>query len=658
MANNDIPVSQFGNGSTPDPQAKGTSPQELLARLEKALANGQMVEAEHLASEALALSPDNAQAYHFKGVSLLARGHAGEATQLLAKSCQLDPRQPLVQMRLGIAHAMDGDAQGSLAALREAVRLAPEMMEAHTNLGITLLKLENWPEAANVFERVVTAEGDNLRALDGLGTALVALDRFSEACQVLRQAVLLAPGQASAHANLSMALSGIGNQNESLKAMRLAADLAPKDRQIQLNLAHAYMSALRPVEAMAACENLLELAPDWPEAMARYANALEKHNRPADARLYVQRALTLEPENSAAGLTLLRLHLRAKDYRQAVDLGEKLLTRNAEDKQRRYIHFEMGRGLEKLGRYDQAFEAYAASQKVAATLPEMRNADRSVYPAMIERSRAWFHSERVDKWPRRVDDGVTAPVFFVGVPRSGTTLVERMLKAHPSCITGDEYPWLNRTMEQLPGAYPSGCENFSDAEVRALRRFYFDRAGSDINDDLEDRRLIDKFPMNITYLGFVRRIFPEAKILVALRDPRDVTFSCFTQPFEGKDGTIHFQELESSALFCAKIMDLWFHFQDTLGLSVMSYRYEDLTREPEAVSKEIMAFLEINWDPAVLKHHEKTEGAFIRTASRESVTDEIHTQAVSRWRNFEKYMAPVLPILVPYIDALGYEKSQ
>ena len=658
MSNGKDPASpgRYENGSG-GPKADGGNAEALLKAAEQALAKGQLAEAEDLASQALSAAPENAQAHHLKGVALLARREVQDAVAFLARARDRAPQEPLVQMRLGVAQAMAGNFADSLAALQEATRLAPELAEAQLNLGMTLLKLERWPEAAEAFQRTLALQPDAVQALHGLGMALIAQERFEEAVEVLGKTVSLAPQLAAAQSNLANALLGLDRTEEGLAALRRAAELKPRNRRIRLNLAVAYMNADHPAEAMAAYEHLLALAPDWAEAVAGHAGALEKQNRPAEARAQVVRALELEPGNTAAGLTLLRLHLRAGEHGEAVELAEDLLTRDLAREQREHVQFQLGRAFEGLERFDKAFEAYAASQALAARSPKMQRADRARYPQLIADTRTWFTADAVRDWPRALDDGRAAPVFFLGFPRSGTTLLERMLRAHPALTTGDEPAWLRQTLRHLPVAYPEGCGPLSEGDLRRLREIYFGYAESDLGETLAGRRLVDKHPLNTPYLGVIRRIFPESKVLFALRDPRDVVLSCFTQPFRGQNAMVHFLELDTAARLYAQTLDLWFQLRETLGLDTFAYRYEDLTRDPEGTAREILDFLGLDWDPEVLRHHEQTEGAFIRTASRAAVTEAIHGKAVARWRNYRSQLAPVLPILQPYVQALGYDDA-
>ncbi len=665
MSDNYNPFSPLGYGygsQTSEPVE--TTPEAILKSAEQALAEGRLDEAERLASDVLASGSDvlvsgheNARAYHVKGVATLARGQVQDAIELLAKSRELDPSEPLVQMRLGVAHAMAGSFEDSLLVLREAAGLAPNLGEVHVNLGVTLLKLERWTEAEEAFRTAVALQMDTAQAFDGLGTALVALERHEEGIEVLQKAISLSPGQASAHANIAEAYMELGCTDEGLDALRTAAKLSPENRYILSNLASACLNTHSLDEAMAVYDRLLQVAPNWPSGLASYANALEKQNRPADARTYAEQALQLDSDNAVAGLTLVRLHLRDGESQQAVDLAQKLLARNDIPREtQQHLYFELGRGLERIDRCDEAFESFSSCQNLMAQAPATQNTDKNRYPEMTERCRSWFRGARTEGWPRKFDDALTAPVFFVGFPRSGTTLMERMLRSHPALVTGDEFPWLANVAAKLPADYPKGCGSLSESQILELRKEYFDIVRSDLAEDLEGRRLVDKLALNTVYIGLMRRIFPESKVLFSVRDPRDVVLSCFSQPL-GHDTNAPFLDIETTARFYAQVMDLWFQFRDTLGLETMTYRYEDLTRDPEGVARKILAFLEVDWDPNVLKHHERMEGVYVRTASRESVSHAIHEKAVFRWRKYESHLAPVQSILAPFVEAAGYEPS-
>ena len=230
----------------------------------------------------------------------------------------------------------------------------------------------------------------------------------------------------------------------------------------------------------------------------------------------------------------------------------------------------------------------------------------------------------------------TTRFFFVGFPRSGTTLVEQILVSHPAVDTSAEADLLASTMDQLRAisgsnlAYPKVLASLTAQQIDALREHYWMQS-NDLGRQ-PSRRWVDKLPLNIAHLGFVRWLFPDAKILVALRDPRDVVVSCFMQSFRPNAAMAHFSAIESATDLYIVVMDLWLHFRDGLGADWMEYRYEDLIAEPEPVIRKILAHLDLDWADDVLDHTKQARSRRIATPSYVDVMQPINARAIGRWR--------------------------
>jgi hypothetical protein len=186
------------------------------------------------------------------------------------------------------------------------------------------------------------------------------------------------------------------------------------------------------------------------------------------------------------------------------------------------------------------------------------------------------------------------------------------------------------------------------------RGWFWDFAGK-IEGMADAGRLVEKLPLNIIELGLAARLFPGAPIIVALRDPRDVVLSCFMQEFHLNDAMAHFTTLEGAARLYALVMDLWFQCRTAPELNWMEYKYEDLVTAPEATTRKVFDFIGENWIDDVLDYRGRRSGRPIDTPSREALNEPIYTRAVGRWRAWEHHLAPVLPILAPYVSALGYD---
>ena len=235
-----------------------------------------------------------------------------------------------------------------------------------------------------------------------------------------------------------------------------------------------------------------------------------------------------------------------------------------------------------------------------------------------------------------------------------------MLGAHPDVVATDELNMVEVMKNELVAhagrddAYPSALDELDAAGLRRLRQCYWDYFHEHHLDPVGDRRVVDKQPFNLDHLGLIYRAFPDAKVLVALRDPRDVCISCFATDFAANPATVQFLDFERTARAYATLMALWQRYREILPLTMFTYRYEDLVSAPRDVVGRIVEFFELPWHDDLLEGGYKSAGTYISTPSYSSVVEPINTRAVARWQGYADKLEPVLPLLQPFIDDFGY----
>ncbi|MCP5370225.1 MAG: sulfotransferase [Hyphomicrobiales bacterium] len=308
---------------------------------------------------------------------------------------------------------------------------------------------------------------------------------------------------------------------------------------------------------------------------------------------------------------------------------------------------------DRIGDFDAAVAAQDRSAALHARSPQARAIDPAGLLDLVRAMAAALPAGHTAAWAAPGPDGLPPdPVFLVGFPRSGTTLVERALAAHPAITASDEYPALDRVVEAVAG-YPGGLDGLSGPDLARLRALYWQVTEAAFGPDVRQGRYLDKAPMNIVHLGAVRRLFPAARVIVALRDPRDVCVSCFLQDFALNDAMAHFLTLDGAARFYAAVMDLWRHYEATLDLAMLAYRYEDAVADFEGTMRRLVDFIGEPWDPAVASREARAR-TVVATPSYRDVGSEVYARSVGRWRHYAGVMGGALPVLAPLVEAFGY----
>ncbi len=556
-------------------------------------------------------------------------GGIAEAIPIYERILQTEPDHPEALSLLGIAKLQTGCAADALSLLERAAALAPDQAKIQNNLGIALLSVGRLAEAITRFRAAGELDPALADAPYNLGNAFRASNRLEDAKRAYREALRINPAHAAANNNLGSVLQALDDMAAAVEQYRTAARNAPQSPEFLSNLVAALEALNRTEEAEREARELLRTAPDFPIARLMQARLDRRGGRLEAARTLLEPAIASEP--APAELCPLL--------------------------------YEQARVLDELGEYQGAFAACTRAKEVRGHLPDAARWDLAEYPRHVARYHAWFTAERIASIPGSPGYDTASPVFLVGFPRSGTTLIEQMLATHPGvATTGERTPLDRLSLARRPEGgsgmdLPDRLAALTAEDLNGYRRQYFEIADDVIGAPLGNRTLIDKMPLNIVELGVANWLFPCCKVIVALRDPRDAVLSCYMQNFQMNRAMQQFSSLEGAARLYAGVMGLWRHYRNILTMPWLEYRYEDLVSSPQATVTELLEFIGEKWNNAVDRYAEQAAENRIRTPSYEAVTRPIHSRAVGRWRNYEADLRPILPILEPFVDAFGYEPS-
>ncbi|MBL4692028.1 MAG: sulfotransferase [Magnetovibrio sp.] len=627
------------------------------------LAVSEFAKAEALCHKIISKDAQHSRAWHVLGFLALQQGQSKRARELLEKSIDLGNDNPLMFMHLGISRSVTNDHEGAVDALNTAIEKLPELAPAHFNLGLSLKKTEDLQGAAAAFRATLKLTPDQVDAWVELGTVVLemaqskASDDMEGALQAFDKALALDAEHIGALNQKSLALQYLNRMPEAEALMRKAVELAPERPELCLNLGDCLLFT-DGEGAIEAYRKALAQDPAFPGAKTRLALALERMKHTDEASALATQILDRDPQDFQARLALVRCELRREnlDWAQAHIDSVDMKALNPKD----FVNAQKLKSLilNGKGNFAGAFKAaQLGNQRQLDTLPPHAKTSQDMYDRLQTYQTA-FTAERVSEWSTPGHSAYADPVFFVGFPRSGTTLMEQILKVHPNLVAGGENDWLKSTLEVRLPNYPEGLDDLTDAKVEEIRATYWKNVENRIGDRANGKRLIDKMPLNILYLGFIRRIFPQAKILVAIRDPRDCVLSAFMQNFQRSTYMDEFLTLESAARFYETVTNIWLQGKDKLGLDVFEYRYEDLVTNTRSMMEDILSFLGEPFDDAVCSHHTHMDAnETIATPSALDVSQAIFTRSRNRWTDYKTELSPVTGILSKSINALGYPVS-
>jgi tetratricopeptide (TPR) repeat protein len=401
-----------------------------------------------------------------------------------------------------------------------------------------------------------------------------------------------------------------------------------------------------------------------PDTVARLAELYERLHRAEDAAAMVERALQLDNACPLARLTQAKLHRQAGRLVEAEQALRPILT--AADRELRVRGFyELGGICDRQGRYDEAMTAYleakalllpdappllAQLQSIIRYLKEMQN---NVSAEMLQR---WFDFGRELQPPHRL-------AFLGGHARSGTTLLEQVLDSHPDIVSAEEMTiFIDKAYHPITRSMPAGTSMLAALEatpvesLQQARERYFRSIELHLGNPIGHRLLVDKNPSLQALIIAFARFFPEIKLLVAIRDPRDVVLSCFMQPhWPLSTVNVTFLNLEATVRTYTRAMGIWRTLQPLIKNPFLEVRYEDMVDNLESVARRTLDFLGVPWDARVLAFDEHARKKLVRSPTYADVAQKVYQRARGRWRNYQKYLEPHLEKLEPFIKAFGYE---
>jgi hypothetical protein len=499
------------------------------------------------------------------------------------------------------------------------------------------------------------------------GQAAIQSQNFAEAVHWFEQAVAATPGDAQAQACLGQTLCWLERRGEGLghlrEAGRILAKKARKSRDIglllglveQLQFWNDYAGALE------LGRQAVEINPALARGFQLLAFAHARLNQKRSALAAGRQAVRLAPYSAALQILLAGLEAADRQYEPAKQRLEKVLRGYLPPEERFRAHKELAGILDKLGEYPLVFPHLHAAGEVAKVLPEVIRQDAALVPALIRASRDGFDRELLGRWAEApFPEDRPAPVFLMGFMRSGTTLTQEVLDAHPELFVADEANLIVAVAEELKRMVPAGTgvpdrlRKLDFQGVLHLRGFYWRKVRDRYGERPGRRLLVDKTTMNTLDLGLINTLFPDSKVVFVLRDPRDVVLSGFMQTMVPTPATVHLLDWRSTAEFYALVMDWWLAVGPRLTLDVIEFRYEEAVAEFEPTFRKVFDFLGLSFDPAVARFHERAAGKYINSPSFSQVAQPLYASSVGRWRHYAADFAPVAERLRPFVDAFGY----
>lgn len=659
------------------------APLQLMQRILGAARSRRFGDAAAVAAQGMADFPADHRLAALAGAIAFQDGQFESAVPLLEQALQHFPADVTIIGNLAESYYHIGQFERAAALCGDAATANDSSGRLLQLSAFLAQQAENYDRAALLYGRAVVEHDSDWSSWNNLGNAFSGLGQFDEAVAALRKAGALAPDSAPIQLNLANALVAAGTADEALELLTAVALTNPLDPAPMLLQFAILRDQGRADEAYLAIAEAAQRSPGDPAIRSDYAyEASQRHDYPL-AESEFNAALSLDHQFGPAYVGLGSLYERvnrepelepllaraeaAGVERQSSAYIEALLHKRSGDLEASLVALEASadvilpgrkfhlRGvmLDRLGRHDEAFEAFLAMNAHWAEDPTQPKVRAALYRDQVACDTALLAPEWVSTWSvPPAADGRAAPIFLIGFPRSGTTLLDTMLMAEPRALVMEEESFLAELETRM-----GGIEAYPGLDQQALqdgRDFYFGQVAT-LGELGPDTIVIDKHPLHLNKVATIERFFPGARYITVLRHPCDVVLSCFLTNFNVNNAMANFLDLDDAADLYDLTFTHWDKAQQTFQLPAATVVYERLVEDTARELRPLFDWLGLDWPGGPLDHRDAARArGVVYTASYSQVTEPIYKRAAGRWHNYAKYLEPVFDRLGPWAERFGY----
>ncbi len=532
-------------------------------------------------------------------VQLHQSGRLAEALAIYQRLLQDSPDHPDLCHLIGLVEHQTGNHAAAVQWIQKAIALAPNSYVFHANLGECYRRLGEWQSAITHLQRAIALQANFAPAHNSLGVVLREIGRGAEAIACYQRAAQIDPKFVEPHVNLGRVLRDEKQHDAARRHCERALQLQPNNAIAHNNLANIFDDQGHIEQAQAHYRRAIEINPRYGQVYSNYAHS----------RRFVEADL---PELQQMERVLADPKLRDED--------------------RSHIHFALGKANNDLGRWDTAFEHYRHGNQLTRVRFRM-----DAFGEYVDAIMAAYQPELFGKLaPLGCRDA--SRIFIVGMPRSGTSLIEQILASHPDVAGVGERKEIAQMTERLPALlgqdYPRGISRLNAAQVTELSKSYLDtmrRASGAAT------RTVDKMMTNFLHLGLIALLFPKATLVHSVRHSWDTCLSCYFQDFSHRPGWAG--DLGVIAEYYKHYRRLMEHWSNVLPIAIHNVRYEELVTDQERTTRELLRHCHLDWNAACLEFH-RTDRV-VQTASNWQVRQPLNTRSIDRWRRYEKHLDPL-----------------
>ena len=603
------------------------------------LAKGRSNTAKNILNKAIELNPKYLRSYSIMAGILVGEGNLQKAEFFLKKSLEINPKDINALVNLACVLKDSGNPKQAEKFLKDALKINPSFDFALTNLGAVLNELEKFDEGEQYLRKALSINSSSPMALNNLGNILSNKKNNKEAELCYRKAIEIKSDFSIAYNNLGSLLSKQGNLIEAEKFTQKAINFNPKFELAYVNLGTIKIDLDKLKEAEELFLSAIEINEKYNYAYSNLFRLYETTNKISKLKNKIESLNQNENIINEILMFKARISFREKDFitaKKYIDQVSNEWIKNT-DHSTNLLYWSFRAFIEeKVKNYDEAFKCFEKSQlnlKYENTNPKIFLDYITTYRKNIDKDAFLAKT----KGTKIIKD---SPVFLIGFPRSGTTLLDTILRSHPEIDVLEEKPLINSVEQIIKSKFKLSLYKLHDLKSKDLyylRNHYLEILRNNC-DNKNSKILIYKFPFQTVCLPLINLLFPNSKIIFTHRNPYDTVLSCFQQSFEPNNAMANFRSIESASRIYDLTMSIWLDYKEKLKMNHITSKYEDLIEDFDKHILKILNFLDVSWDENI-KNYRNTahDRGKINTPSSSQVVQPLYKSSIDKWKNYEKY---------------------
>ena len=616
-------------------------------------------DAEKLYNEALNLQPNNYAALINFGVLLKTLNRFDEAKENFSKAIKINPKIELGYLNLGSVLFKLNKLDEAETNYKKTIEIKPDYAEGHFNLGIIFDNTNRLDQAVSSYSKAINIKSNYSQAYNNLGNLYRKLKKINDAEYNYKKLIELNPSSAEAYYNLGSLYNDVDKFDEAILNYSKAIKLNPNFTAAYNYIGTVYHKLYKPNEAIEYYKNAIKLNTNYAEAYYNLGISLNVLDKSNEALENYRKAIELKPDYAEAYVNtgivyqqVGKLNLAENNYKKAIQLKpnyaeahfnlsniktfdyedeqlnqmQKLSSNNdLTDEQRYQLHFALGKAYEEINKYEKSFKNYAEGNRICKSVIKYDiKRDEKIFEQIKQnylKIKEFFlkFSEQSSK---------PTPIFVLGMPRSGTSLIEQIISSHSSIVGGGELNFIEKYGDKLArGIDEASYDNLLDFKNKYVQKL------KNIN---KNNMVTDKMPLNFRYIGLILTVFPNAKIIHSKRNPAATCWGNYRQNFTNKRLISYCYDLNDIVTYFNLYKNLTNFWIKEFGDKIYNLDYEKLTLNQEVETRKLIDYLGIKWEDACLNPEKNTRS--VKTASSKQIRQKIYKGSSDKWKKFEPFL--------------------